>query len=127
MMRAPFGFLAFSLIIMVSFCLAQRRSDPLTQPEIDQLRDAAIEPEMRMKLYVQFARARLVSLEQMRAVYRSVLIMLRVKMVPAAEVADRLDEAFTRSHTGAYPVDRQAVEAGIRDGVDAELAGRVRG
>lgn len=46
---------------------AQRRNDPLTQPEIDQLRDTAVEPELRLKLYVQFARARLVSLEQMRS------------------------------------------------------------
>jgi predicted nucleic acid-binding Zn-ribbon protein len=46
---------------------AQRRDDPLTQPEIDQLRDTAVEPELRMKLYVQFARARLVALEQMRS------------------------------------------------------------
>lgn len=46
---------------------AQRRDDPLTPPEIDQLRDTAVEPEPRMKLYVQFARARLVSLEQMRS------------------------------------------------------------
>jgi hypothetical protein len=67
------------------------------------------------------------SLEQMRAVYRSVLIMLRVKMVPHAEIAERLDEAFARCQHGAYPVDRQAVEAGLRDGVDAELAGRARG
>jgi hypothetical protein len=46
---------------------AQRRDDPLTPPEINQLRDTAVEPELRMKLYVQFARARLVSLEQMRS------------------------------------------------------------
>ena len=46
---------------------AQRHDDPLTQAEIDQLRDTAVEPELRMKLYVQFARARLVSLEQMRS------------------------------------------------------------
>ena len=39
----------------------------MTQEEIDLLRDAAVEPEPRMKLYVQFARARLVKLEQMRA------------------------------------------------------------
>ena len=47
--------------------VAQRRSDPLTNEEINQLRDTAVEPEMRMKFYVQFARARLVALEQMRA------------------------------------------------------------
>lgn len=58
--------------IVTLLCLAapawcQRQDDPLTPIEIDQLRDAAVEPEARMKLYVQFARARLVKLEQMRA------------------------------------------------------------
>src|SRR5207245_10145585 len=46
---------------------AQHRSDPPTPAEIDQLRDAAMEAEPRMKLYVAFARARLVKLEQMRS------------------------------------------------------------
>ncbi len=63
----------FILSLVFLSCLAilparsQRRSDPLTQEEIDLLRDSAVEPEPRMKLYVQFARARLVKLEQMRA------------------------------------------------------------
>lgn len=60
----------FSLSLLFCLCqsvFAQRRSDPLTPAEIDQLRDAAMEPEPRMKLYVAFARARLVKLEQMRA------------------------------------------------------------
>jgi hypothetical protein len=65
-MFGRFGILTLSLIFLTSLSPAQRRNDPLTQPEIDQLRDAAVEPEMRMKLYVQFARARLVTLEQMR-------------------------------------------------------------
>jgi hypothetical protein len=56
------------LLVLLGPCAAaQRRSDPLTAAEIDQLRDSAVEPEQRMKLYVQFARARLVALEQMRA------------------------------------------------------------
>src|SRR6202167_143022 len=45
---------------------AQRHRDPFTQPEIDQIRDASWEPEQRLSLYVKFARARLVGLEQMR-------------------------------------------------------------
>jgi hypothetical protein len=45
----------------------QFREEPLNPKEIDELRDAAQEPAQRMKLYVEFARARLVSLEQMRA------------------------------------------------------------
>jgi hypothetical protein len=47
--------------------VAQRHRDPLTQPEIDQIRDASWEPRERLKLYVEFARARLVKLEQLRA------------------------------------------------------------
>src|ERR1700691_4157904 len=47
---------------------AQRHRDPFTQPEIDQIRDASWEPEQRLSLYVKFARARLVGLEQMRSV-----------------------------------------------------------
>ena len=46
---------------------AQRHRDPLTQSEIDQIRDASWEPQERLKLYVEFARARLVKLELMRA------------------------------------------------------------
>src|SRR5690242_17905519 len=45
---------------------AQCRRDPLTQAEIAQVRDASWEPQQRLTLYVKFARARLVKLEQMR-------------------------------------------------------------
>jgi predicted nucleic acid-binding Zn-ribbon protein len=45
---------------------AQRRRDPLNPFEADQLRDAAQEPGARLKLYIEFARTRLASLEQMR-------------------------------------------------------------
>lgn len=45
---------------------AQHRRDPLTPTEVDQLRDTAVEPEERLKLYVLFARARLDSLEKAR-------------------------------------------------------------
>ena len=55
------------LLWLTTPVFAQRREDPLTQTEIDQLRDSAVEPEPRMKLYVEFARARLVKLEQMRS------------------------------------------------------------
>ena len=50
-----------------SWVQAQRHREPLTQPEIDQIRDASWEPRQRLTLYVQFARARLVKLEQMRS------------------------------------------------------------
>jgi len=47
--------------------LAQRHRDPLTQPEIDQIRDTSWEPQQRLTLYIRFARARLVAMEQMRS------------------------------------------------------------
>jgi hypothetical protein len=46
---------------------AQRHREPLTQSEIDQIRDASWEPKQRLALYVQFTRARLVKLEEMRS------------------------------------------------------------
>jgi hypothetical protein len=54
-------------LLLANVSSAQRRHDPLTQPEIDQIRDTSWEPKQRLTLYVQFARARLVKLEQMRS------------------------------------------------------------
>jgi predicted nucleic acid-binding Zn-ribbon protein len=45
---------------------AEPRRDPLTPPEVNQLRDTAQEPELRLKLYVKFARARLDTLDKAR-------------------------------------------------------------
>jgi len=58
---------ALLLLVTVSTLAAQRRRDPLTQPEIDQIRDTSWEPKQRLPLYIEFARARLVKLEQMRS------------------------------------------------------------
>jgi hypothetical protein len=55
------------LLLPGTATLAQRHRDPFTPPEIDQIRDASWEPQLRLALYVKFARARLVALEQMRS------------------------------------------------------------
>jgi hypothetical protein len=55
------------LLLFFAAASAERRRDPLTQLEIDQLRDTAQEPDLRLKLYVTFARARLDSLEKARS------------------------------------------------------------
>jgi hypothetical protein len=56
------------LLLGASLALqAQKHRDPLTGSEIDQIRDASWEPQQRLALYVQFARARLAKLEQMRS------------------------------------------------------------
>lgn len=67
MSHYPRNWIGVILLFALSFPLAaQRRRDPLTQPEIDKIRDASWEPRQRLTLYVQFARDRLVKLEEMR-------------------------------------------------------------
>ena len=67
MTRLRVIFAGLALLLLLSPALAQRQRDPLTDPEIDQLRDTALEPDLRLKLYVGFARARLAALEQARS------------------------------------------------------------
>lgn len=55
------------LLAGASVAQAQRHREPLTQAEIDQIRDASWEPKQRLALYVQFTRARLAKLEEMRS------------------------------------------------------------
>jgi len=54
-------------LMMAALAPAQRHRDPFTQAEIEQIRDASWEPQQRLSLYLKFARARLVALEQMRS------------------------------------------------------------
>jgi hypothetical protein len=46
---------------------AEHRRDPLNPVEIDQLRDAMLDPDERLKLYVTFSRDRMTKLEVMRS------------------------------------------------------------
>jgi hypothetical protein len=55
------------LLLLAGPVSAQRRRDPLNPLEIDQLRDAMLDPDDRLKLYVKFSRDRMIKLEQMRA------------------------------------------------------------
>ncbi len=55
------------LLMVAAPGLGQRHRDPFTPPEIDQIRDTSWEPDLRLPLYVKFARARLVGMEQMRS------------------------------------------------------------
>jgi hypothetical protein len=59
--------LLFLLLAAVLPLAAQRRRDPLTDAETDQLREAAQEPNDRLKLWVKFIRAREVALDQVRS------------------------------------------------------------
>jgi hypothetical protein len=65
--RRRIVFCVASLLLLLSSAVAQRRRDPLTEVEINQLRDTAMEPDLRLKLYVTFARARLDAVEKARS------------------------------------------------------------
>lgn len=66
----PLCRLLWTTILILLFVVplaAQRHRDPLNPPEVDQLRDAMLDPDIRLKLYVKFARDRMTTLEQMRS------------------------------------------------------------
>ena len=58
--------LGFVFLLTLPVC-AQKKNDPLTPEEIDQLRDVMLEPDERLKLYVKFTRDRMAKLEGMRS------------------------------------------------------------
>jgi hypothetical protein len=53
------------LLLTVTLAFARKR-DPLTDAEADQLRQVAMEPQKRLKLYIKFTEARLDSIDQAR-------------------------------------------------------------
>jgi len=59
--------LLFFLPVLPLRAQQQQRRDPLNPLEIDQLRDAMLDPDARLKLYVKFSRDRITKLEQMRS------------------------------------------------------------
>jgi len=65
--RAALGLALLLVFPLFSTLWAQRRRDPLNPLEIDQLRDAMLDPDQRLKLYVKFSRDRMTKLEQMRS------------------------------------------------------------
>ncbi len=58
-------------LVALTCCLAQhgvaQRPDPLNAKEIDEMRETADEPDKRLELMTGFARARMASIEQLRA------------------------------------------------------------
>jgi hypothetical protein len=54
------------LLLFVATGFAQKKRDPLSDLEVDKIRDAAQTPDVRLKLYIEFARTRLDKAEQAR-------------------------------------------------------------
>jgi hypothetical protein len=55
------------MLLLLTAVASARKRDPLTEAEADQLREAAMEPNKRLKLYIKFAEARLVAIDQLRS------------------------------------------------------------
>jgi len=54
------------LLLSLVICASGRKRDPLTEAEADKLREVAMEPGKRLHLYIQFAEARLLAVDQLR-------------------------------------------------------------
>jgi hypothetical protein len=57
----------FMLLMTTAVANAERRRDPLTEAEVDQLREARMEPYNRLKLFTKFAEARLDSIDRLQS------------------------------------------------------------
>ena len=57
---------ALTVMMLTLIAWAAPKRDVLTPAEIDQLRDTAQQPDLRLKLYVKFSRERLDAVEQAR-------------------------------------------------------------
>jgi len=55
------------LLLVVTIAASARKRDPLTDAEADQLRQVALEPYKRLKLFIKFTDARLASIDELRA------------------------------------------------------------
>jgi hypothetical protein len=59
-------FTALAIVVLAPMISWAQHHADLAPAEIDELRDAAMDPDIRLKLYLKFARARMASIEQVR-------------------------------------------------------------
>lgn len=114
------------LLLTTAFAAAQlHRRDPLTDPEIDKIRDAAQTPDVRLKLYIEFARARLDKAQQVHADPKAADREQQARG-GLQEFLDVYDELNTNVDTYADRGDdlRRALKLVIE--ADAEFGGKLR-
>jgi hypothetical protein len=66
MKSVKISFLLFLILCLTASSFAKGKRDPLTEAEVAQLREATQEPLKRIKLLVDFARARMFAIDQIR-------------------------------------------------------------
>jgi hypothetical protein len=112
------------VLLLAMASLAARKRDPLTDAEADQLREVALEPQKRLKLYIKFAEARLVAIDQLRADPkfadgrgRKIHDLLEDFTAILDEINDNLDTYQGKPLTKD---DRKDFKKGLKDVVEAD-------
>ena len=59
--------IALFLLLTCGVALAEKKRDPLTDAEVDKIRELADQPEKRILLYVEFTKTRMLAIDQLRA------------------------------------------------------------
>ena len=59
--------MAIFLLVSCGMSVADKHRDPLTAAEVDKIRELTDQPEKRILLYVDFTKARLLAIDQLRA------------------------------------------------------------
>lgn len=110
------------VLLLLTIVAAAKRRDPLTDAEVEQLREAALQPNKRLRLFIKFADARLVAIDQLRADPKlgdgrgqKIHDLLEDFTAIIDEINDNLDQYQGR------PLD-QDDRADFRDGLKAYVA-----
>lgn len=105
------------LFVACTAGFAEKKRDPLTDKEVDQIRETTQDPDKRIPLYIQFAKTRLLAIDQLRADMK--LKADRGKQIhdlleDFTTIADELDDnidMYQRQHLDLRKVLKQVVEA----------------
>jgi hypothetical protein len=106
------------LVLLALPLIGQRRRDPLTDAETDQLREVADQADARVKLWVKFIRARMLALDQFRSDPK--LAAERAKRThdlveDLASMVDELDDNVEQ-----YARQKQDIRKGLKEVVEME-------
>src|SRR5690349_18746521 len=115
-----------ALILSAGLTHAQNERDPLTSKEVDQLREAAQDPEQRLKLWVKFARVRMGLLDDTRAAphmadpdrAKHTHELLEDITTIVSEIADNIDDYDQKSSDDKEHI----VRTGLRKGLPEVIA-----
>lgn len=125
-MSVPRRLLFCGLALLLALpAAAQKHRDPLTDAEVDQLREVAQEPDARLKLWVKFVRARVAALDQARANPKASERVPRTHALleDLANMADEMDD-----NVDTYARDKADIRKSLKDviDVDAELQAKLK-